>query len=82
MSTGLVICSTCKREVHQDGENQTWRHCEDKSSRCAGAKSIYPSSKAEIVGKFCGGDDGPLLEENPMADRIIALFRGARRGSR
>ncbi len=62
MSTGLVICSKCKREVHQDGphlldEPSTWRHCEDKSQRCEGAVSAYPTSKAEIVGEFCGIDE-------------------------
>ena len=57
MSFGLVICSTCKREVHQDGENHTWRHCEDKSPRCEGADSVYPSDKSGIAGKFCGMDD-------------------------
>ncbi len=57
MSFGLVICSTCKREVHQDGENHTWRHCEDKSPRCEGAVSAYPTDKSGIAGKFCGMDD-------------------------
>ena len=62
MSTGLVICSECKREVHQDGphlldEPDTWRHCEDKSPRCKGADSTYPQDRSEIVGKFCGMDE-------------------------
>ena len=57
MSYGLVICSACKREVHQDGENQTWRHCEDKTPRCEGAVSSYPTEKSEIIGDFCGKDD-------------------------
>ena len=56
MSTGLVICSICKREVHQDGENHSWRHCEDKTLRCEGASSVYPKSKDEIMGKYCGCD--------------------------
>ena len=57
MSTGIVICSECKREVHQDGENQTWRHCGDKTPRCEGAKSVYPKSRDEIEGKYCGVDE-------------------------
>lgn len=62
MSTGLVICSVCKREVHQDapfkqGEPRGWRHCEDKTPRCAGATSDYPLSAAEIRGRWCGSDD-------------------------
>lgn len=57
MSYGLVICSECKREVHQDGPNNTWRHCEDKTPRCLNAMSVYPESTASIKGKFCGCDD-------------------------
>lgn len=71
MSYGLVICGACKREVHQDGPSElvphtfgngssevtTWRHCEDKTPRCAGASSKYPESTVEIVGPFCGRDD-------------------------
>lgn len=57
MSYGLVICSVCKREVHQDGPNQTWRHCEDKTPRCAGAVSAYPQTTNEIRGKWCGRDN-------------------------
>ena len=53
MSWGLVICSKCKREVHQDGPGKTWRHCEDKTPRCEGASSDYPTSQAEIVGRAC-----------------------------
>lgn len=64
MSSGIVICSKCKREVHQDGPRvpsgsftvATWRHCEDKTPRCAGATSDYPRSVADIVGKWCGAD--------------------------
>jgi hypothetical protein len=75
MSTGLVICSACKREVHQrvgyrdaNGVEQVvyetavyprriWVHCEDRSLMCPGASAIYPNSKDEIVGKYCGEDD-------------------------
>lgn len=61
MSTGLVICSVCLREVHQDGPDYSWRHCEDKSPRCEGARSTYPMTVADIVGVWCGRDhDGEL----------------------
>lgn len=69
MSAGLVICSVCRREVHQDGPPETvpmgdgrtyqlgtWCHCEDRSPRCGGAQSIYPTSRAQIVGRYCGCD--------------------------
>lgn len=56
MSYGIVICSVCKSEVHQDGENHGWRHCEDKTPRCEGGSSGYPQSLSEIVGKWCGRD--------------------------
>lgn len=60
MSSGLVICSTCKREIHQKRElgSMVWRHCDDGSERCDGAWSEYPASRAEIVGKYCGRDGG------------------------
>ena len=57
MSYGLVVCSKCSREVHQDWPHQGWRHCEDKTPRCDGASSIYPRSRADIVGRFCGRDE-------------------------
>ena len=58
MSYGMVICSKCKREVHQDGPGQSWTHCEDKTPRCEGAQSIYPSKdRSELVGKWCAKDD-------------------------
>jgi len=56
MSFGIVICGVCKREVHQDGENQSWRHCEDKTARCEGAYSTCPNDLEEIVGEWCGRD--------------------------
>jgi hypothetical protein len=69
MSSGLVICSVCRREVHQDGPTPAptppdrypstgWTHCEDGTPRCDGATSTYPTSRAEIVGRFCACD-GP-----------------------
>ena len=57
MSFGIVYCSKCKMEVHQDGPNQTWRHCEDKSPQCDGAVAAYPNNTNEIIGKWCGRDD-------------------------
>lgn len=56
MSYGIVICSKCHREVHQDGPEHSWRHCEDKTPRCNDADSIYPDSSTNIVGKFCARD--------------------------
>lgn len=55
MSYGIVICSQCDREVHQ--EVTGWKHCEDGSPRCKGAVSAYPMSTDEILGKWCGKDD-------------------------
>lgn len=66
------MCSLCRREVHQDGpplkpdaepgfRQVTWTHCEDKSPRCAGASSINPAGRENIVGRFCGADAGPSL---------------------
>jgi hypothetical protein len=69
VSYGLVICNQCKREVHQDGSPtlpngpNTWRHCEDKTPRCVGAVSIYPSARADIAGKWCGRDEMGSPEE-------------------
>jgi hypothetical protein len=67
MSSGVVVCSACRREVHQDGPPAwpspgaalTWRHCEDKTPRCAGAHSAFPASPADIVGRWCGMDQTP-----------------------
>lgn len=73
MSSGIVVCSACKREVHQNGAivhgsrcecprssgwcTTGWTHCEDKTPRCAGATSDFPESTAEIVGRWCGIDE-------------------------
>lgn len=68
MSTGLVVCSVCNREVHQDGppkypdkpagfREPTWTHCEDKTPMCDEAKGVYPYNKNIIVGPYCGRDD-------------------------
>jgi hypothetical protein len=61
MSYGLVICSQCKREVHQTGPRDQhgkygWQHCEDKTARCEAAESVYPAAKSDIRGQYCGHD--------------------------
>lgn len=73
MSTGMVICSICQREVHQDGDKSVsngWRHCEDKSPRCAGGSSTYPKWAEDVLGFYCGMD-GPL----PPHERTRAEWR-------
>jgi len=63
MSTGIVVCSQCKREIHQ-GFDMGWFHCEGQTARCQGASSIYPASTHEIIGKWCGIDgDGSIPGE-------------------
>lgn len=59
MSTGLVICSNCRREVHQDGDKGVengWRHCEDKTPICAVAHAAYPEAGETPRGEWCGRD--------------------------
>ncbi len=60
MSTGIVVCSKCRREVHQDGPKDKdgrygWRHCEDKTPKCEGATVDY-AERGEPKGRFCGMD--------------------------
>ena len=61
MSYGIVICSICKREVHQKRNTETdrlsWFHCEDTTDICSTAQTVYPSSTEEIRGAYCGMDD-------------------------
>ena len=60
MSYGLVICSFCKRELHQSGrkdQQNGWEHCEDRTPRCPDAQSAYPATVEEIRGPWCGADD-------------------------
>lgn len=62
MSTGMVICSKCQREVHQDGDprlRRGWRHCEDGSPICDLATAAYPMSAEDVRGSYCCAD-GPL----------------------
>ncbi len=54
MSTGLVICSVCHHEVHED--QRGWYHC-DGGMICNGGRAIYPENVSEIQGKWCGRDD-------------------------
>jgi hypothetical protein len=59
MSTGIVICSTCHREVHQDGDRDLrngWLHCENGLPICIGASAVYPDSVGDIAGRWCGRD--------------------------
>lgn len=72
MSYGLVICSKCKKEVHQEklvGEQTSrvtfnlkniWMHCEDTTTICKGAEAVFPKSRSEIVGKPCMKDEPPF----------------------
>jgi hypothetical protein len=58
MSHGLVVCSLCNREVHQDGPRSVqngWRHCDDGSPRCPGASSAY-ARREDVSGKACFRD--------------------------
>lgn len=75
MSTGLVVCSTCSREIHQDGPGSTWLHCEDKSPRCVGASARHPQSIDEIVGKWCGAD-AELVRTAPPPRQILITGTG------
>ena len=65
MSTGLVVCSICKKEVHQDGKRDlttgraAWHHCSrfhNWTPICKDAMATYPQSRQEIVGLFCQAD--------------------------
>lgn len=64
MSTGMVICSRCRRELHQWGHQSIergWLHCEDNTPRCEGATSDYPRRAEDVRGEYCEAD-GPLPE--------------------
>ncbi len=67
MSTGLVICSVCRKEVHQDGPKHAWRHCsrfQGWTPICEGATAVYPKRRSDIVGMFCQAD-GMAPDEGP-----------------
>ena len=65
MSTGLVICSACGREVHQNGPSDIrkgWRHCRfsgEQSSLCTHGEVVYPRFAEDVKGWACQMD-GPL----------------------
>lgn len=57
MSTGMVICSICGKEVHQWGDREVsrgWVHCETREPICGSA--IYPKARADVKGKACEAD--------------------------
>lgn len=56
MSYGVVMCDKCYREVHQDGPDHSWTHCEDKTPKCAEASTVYRDDFTPAVGKFCFRD--------------------------
>jgi len=74
MSSGLVICSACGREVHQTGPREIrngWRHCRysgEQTPICAGASADYPRRNEDVKGWACQAD-GPLpaVTEEPQS---------------
>ena len=68
MSTGLVICSVCGREVHQWGDKREmngWEHCGASgptTPMCEKASAVYSWRRADVVGEACEAD-GALLPE-------------------
>jgi hypothetical protein len=62
MSYGIVICTICRREVHQNPNSREWYHCEDQTSRCVGANCIAPDEPSDIAGRWCGRDAGPARQ--------------------
>lgn len=73
MSCGLMVCSKCKREVHQGCDAvfppNGWYHCrgtrwEADGPMCAGASPVYPErmkimkmSIPVVYGPYCGLDE-------------------------
>lgn len=65
MSSGVVMCSKCKKEVHQNGlkdvNNCTaWTHCSGTWLKpgtpiCEGAKVVF-AALGELKGDWCGAD--------------------------
>jgi hypothetical protein len=65
LSSGVVMCQGCRREVHQWGPKvdgrPTWVHCDNRSPICAGCHAVYPNDLEQLVGPWCGVDgDGEL----------------------
>jgi hypothetical protein len=56
MSTGIVICSVCFRELHQS-PNRKWYHCEDNSLECKEGYHEYAMELKRIKGRWCGADN-------------------------
>jgi hypothetical protein len=54
MSYGVLMCSKCKREIHQDGPNRSWQHCPDKTPICQDADKVYVDGNG--IGVFCNRD--------------------------
>lgn len=72
MSTGFVMCSACRREIHHTGyldKKGGWFHCEDRSPRCQGGTTEYPRDVLEVVGPWCGRDGKPRDSNTPQAPR-------------
>jgi len=59
MSQGIVVCSICRREIHQSGTEQNpkwgWVHCEYGTDQCKGGERDY-AQPGEPKGKWCGVD--------------------------
>lgn len=74
MSTGMVICSQCGREVHQNGPRDVrngWRHCRqsgEQTGLCNGAIAVYPKRAEDVKGWACQMD-GPLPASGAEAER-------------
>ena len=55
MSTGIIICSICHRELHQQSD-RSWYHCEDATPECKPGQHEYAGKLSRIKGKWCGAD--------------------------
>ena len=77
MSTGIVVCSICSREVHQSVYHK-WTHCEDATPLCPYAERVYPKSTDEIKGAWCGSDGSPRerAKAKPTASVKTRLLLG------
>lgn len=60
MSCGIVVCSLCRREIHQTGTPQNpqweWTHCDDGTPQCPHGERDWARA-GEPKGKWCGRDD-------------------------
>lgn len=91
MSSGLVVCSACKREVHQKridklpppgtertGEKElVWYHCEGETIICEHATAVAPASLADVVGNYCGADDHRLASRMRVKETETGRIRPA-----